>query len=80
MQLPEALQIVQNKFQSEVQGQTEGEAADKYAEAFDQFPVVMEVAAAFFADQIIQQNYEARKQAMAQQGQGGNGGTPPIQA
>ncbi len=83
MTLQEAIQIVGQKFNEEQQGKTDGEAADKYADAFEQYPVVMEVATQFVGDQIIQQHYEARKQAAAAQaagGQPGGGNAPPIQA
>jgi len=80
MQLQEAIAIIQKKFMAETQGQVEGEAIEAYQNAFDQYPVVMEVATAAFADEIIQRNYEARKQMMAKQqaeGGGEGGATPP---
>ena len=67
MQLQQAVQLVQAKFAAESQGQTEGQAHDAYHEAFDNFPLVMEIAVSAFADEIIQRNYEARKVAAAKQ-------------
>lgn len=69
MQLQEAIMLVQAKFNAEAQGQTGGEETTKYEDAFDQWPVTMEIATQFFADQIIQQNYEARKAAAIQAAQ-----------
>lgn len=75
MQLNEAVQLVQKKFMAESQGQTEGPELDAYQDAFDKFPVMMEVATYCWSDQIVQQNYEARKKAMAEQAAAG--GAPP---
>lgn len=80
MQFPEAIQLIQNKFNAEQQGKTEGPEIDAYHDAFDKFPVLMEVATYFFSDQIVQQQYEARKQHAAQQAAeaaAGGGETPP---
>lgn len=72
MQLQEAVQLVQAKFVAETQGKTEGPEYDAYYEAIDKFPVMIEVATYCWADQIVQQNYEMRKQqAAAQAGQAG---------
>lgn len=77
MQLNDAVQLIQRKFMAESQGKTEGPELDAYQEAFEKFPVMMEVATYCWADQIVQQNYEARRKAMAQQGDQAAGGTPP---
>lgn len=63
MQLQEAVQLIQAKFIAETQGKSEGPELDAYQDAFEKFPVLMEVATYAWADQIVQQNYEARKQA-----------------
>jgi len=77
MQLQEAVQLVQAKFLAETQGKTEGPEVDAYHAAFEQWPVVMEVATYCWSDQIVQQNYEMRKK-MAEQQAAGGGDTPPI--
>ncbi len=70
MQLQEAIQIVQAKFMAEAQGKTEGDEADRYQDAFADYPVMMETATQIFAAQIIAQNIEqAQRQAHAQQQQ-----------
>jgi len=79
MNLQDAIQLVGQKFNEEQQDVINGELAEKYADSFEKYPVVMEVATQFVGDQIIQQHYEARKAAAAQ-GQVPGGGTPPIQA
>lgn len=79
MQIQDAIQLIQQKFMAEVQDQLEHEVHDKYAEAFDNYPLVMEVAQAAFADEIIQKNYEARK-AMADQAKAAEGSKPEAQA
>ena len=66
MQLQEAVQIIQAKFVAETQEKSEGPEIDAYHDAFEKYPVVMEVATQFVGDQIIQQHYEARKAAVAQ--------------
>ena len=75
MQLNEAVRIVQQKFNAESEGKMDGPELEAYQDAFKRFPVVMEVATHCVADQIIQANYEARRQAamarMKQQQQGG---------
>lgn len=63
MQLNEAVQIIQQKFAAETQDKTDGPELDAYQSAFEKFPVLMEVATYAWADQIVQQNYEARKVA-----------------
>lgn len=62
MQLQEAVQIIQQKFVAETQDKSEGPELDAYQAAFEKFPVLMEVATYAWADQIVQQNYEVRKQ------------------
>jgi len=74
MQLQEAVQLVQAKFMAETQGKMEGAEIDAYHDAFEKFPVLMEVATYCWSDQIVQQNYEMRKKAAEQQG--GEGGAP----
>jgi len=70
MQLQEAIQIVQAKFMAEAQDQTEGAEADRYQDAFADFPVMMETATQIFAAQIIAQNLDqAQRQAQQQQEQ-----------
>ena len=81
MQLQEAVQLVQAKFVAETQGKTEGPEIEAYHDAFEKCPVMMEVATYCWADQIVQQNYEMRKQQMAQQQGAGDGGGeqgPPL--
>ncbi len=65
MQLQQAIQLVQAKFVAESKGETQGQAHDQYHNAFEQFPLVMEVAVTAFSDELIQRNYEARKVAAA---------------
>ena len=68
MQLQEAIQIVQAKFMAEAQGKSEGDEADRYQDAFADFPVMMETATQIFSAQIIAQNIEqAQRQAQQQQ-------------
>jgi hypothetical protein len=68
MQLQEAIQIVQAKFMAEAQGNSEGDEADRYQDAFADFPVMMETATQIFAAQIIAQNLDqAQRQAQSQQ-------------
>lgn len=76
MQLQDAIQIIQQKFMAETQGQLEDPIHEKYADAFDNYPLVMEVAQAAFADEIIQRNYEARR-AMAEKAQAASGEKAP---
>lgn len=59
MHIQEAINLVQSKFMAESQGQTSGEAADKYQDAFSDYPVMMEVATYIFAQGLITQNYQA---------------------
>ena len=73
MQLQEAVQLIQAKFVAETQDKAEGPEIDAYHAAFEKYPVVMEVATYCWADQIVQQNYEMRKQQAAQQAAGGEG-------
>ena len=69
MQLQEAVQLVQQKFVAETQGKTDGPEMDAYTDAFEKFPVMMEVATYCWSDQIVQQNYEQRKQQAIKQAQ-----------
>jgi len=78
MQLQEAVQLIQAKFVAETQDKGEGPEIDAYHEAFEKYPVVMEVATYCWADQIVQQNYEMRKQQAAQQAEGGGTDGPPL--
>lgn len=73
MQLQEAVQLIQAKFVAETQDKAEGPEIDAYHAAFEKYPVVMEVATYCWADQIVQQNYEMRKQQAAQQAADGEG-------
>lgn len=77
MQLQEAVQLVQAKFVAETQGKSEGPEIDAYHDAFEKCPVIMEVATYCWADQIVQQNYEMRKQQAAAAQGGQPGGAPP---
>ncbi|MEM9347474.1 MAG: hypothetical protein AAGB26_12730 [Planctomycetota bacterium] len=77
MQLQEAVQLIQAKFVAETQGKSEGPEIDAYYDAVDKYPVLIEVATYCWADQIVQQNYEMRKQQAAQQA-GGSDGAPPL--
>lgn len=76
MQLQQAVQLVQAKFMAETQDKSEGPEIDAYHEAFEKYPVLMEVATYCWSDQIIQQNYDMRKKMEAQQGEGGEGSAP----
>ena len=77
MQLQEAVQLIQAKFVAETQDKAEGPEIDAYHQAFEKYPVIMEVATYCWADQIVQQNYEMRKQQAAQQATAG-GNNPPL--
>lgn len=72
MQLQEAVQLIQAKFVAETQDKHDGPEIDAYHAAFEKYPVIMEVATYCWSDQIVQQNYEMRKQQAAQQA-GGDG-------
>ena len=76
MVIQEAINLVQAKFMAESKGEIEGEAADKYAEAFSNFPVMMETATYIFAQGLITQNYQAALQRAQreQQQKGGEAG------
>ena len=76
MQLNEAVRIVQQKLNAEMNGQTDGEELDAYQDAFKRFPVLMEVATHCVSDQIIQANYEARRQAAMAQARKDDGNAP----
>ncbi len=69
MQLQEAIQIVQAKFMAESKGNSEGDEADRYQDAFADFPVMMETATQIFAAQIIAQNIEQSQRNTQQQQQ-----------
>lgn len=75
MQLQDAVQLIQAKFVAETQDKSEGPEIDAYHAAFEKYPVVMEVATYCWSDQIVQQNYEMRKQQAAA-GEGGADGAP----
>ena len=66
MQVNDALNLVREKFTAEAQGLTEGEVADKYQDAFSDYPVTMEVATHIFAVQLIQHNMAQQMQAQQQ--------------
>ncbi len=82
MQLNDAVQLVQAKFNSEGQGNPNGPELKAWQDAHAQFPVMMDVATQIWADQIIRMNEQAarqhamQQQMMAQQQamQGGQGG------
>ncbi|MEM6749911.1 MAG: hypothetical protein AAGA57_06025 [Planctomycetota bacterium] len=84
MQLQQAVALVQAKFAAESQEKLDDPVHDQYHGAFDRYPLVMEVAVQAFADQVIQQNYEARKKAAIAQAQKraadaqANGETPEV--
>jgi len=78
MQLQEAIQLVQQKFQAETQGQTEGQAVDAYHDAFEKFPVLMEIATQVLGVQIIQQNIVRQVQAK-QEAEGGDASAEGVQ-
>jgi hypothetical protein len=67
MQLQEAIQIVQAKFMAEAQSKPDGPEADRYQDAFGDYPAMMEVATQIFAAQIIAQNIEQAQRAAQQQ-------------
>ncbi|MEM7681900.1 MAG: hypothetical protein AAF288_08080 [Planctomycetota bacterium] len=69
MQLQQAVALVQAKFAAESQEKLDDPVHEQYHGAFDRYPLVMEVAVQAFADQVIQQNYEARKKAAIAQAQ-----------
>lgn len=71
MQIKDALSLIREKFTAESNGQTDGEAADKYQDAFSDFPVTMEVATHVFAVQLIQHNVAQQMQAQQQAAQQG---------
>jgi len=73
MQVNDALNLVREKFTAEAQDQTTGEAAEKYQDAFGDYPVTMEVATHIFAVQLIQHNMAQQMQAQQQAG-GAEGG------
>lgn len=71
MQIKDALNLVREKFNAESGGQTDGEVADKYQDAFSDFPVTMEVATHILAVQLIQHNMAQQMQAQQQAAQQG---------
>jgi len=79
MQVNDALNLVREKFTAEAQGLTEGEVANKYQDAFEQYPVTMEVATHIFAVQLIQHNMAQQMQAQQAAGQEG-GEAPQVEA
>ena len=78
MQIQEAINLVQAKFMAESKGETEGESADKYSEAFASFPVMMEVATYIFAQGLITQNYQAAMQRAQREQQQKAAAAPPA--
>lgn len=66
MQINDALNLVREKFTAEAQGTTEGDVADRYQDAFSDYPVTMEVATHIFAVQLIQHNMAQQMQAQQQ--------------
>ncbi|MEM9415458.1 MAG: hypothetical protein AAGA29_08285 [Planctomycetota bacterium] len=77
MQLQQAVEIIKQKFIAETQDKLDGPEFDAYSEAFEKFPVMMEVATYCWADQIVQQNYEARRQQALKQAQEQGGDVTP---
>ncbi|MEM1208397.1 MAG: hypothetical protein AAF586_09030 [Planctomycetota bacterium] len=78
MQLQQAIQLVQQKFAAETQGQTEGPAVEAYHDAFEKFPVLMEIATQVLGVQIIQQNI-VRQVQQKQQAEGGKDGGEAVE-
>ncbi len=66
MQVNDALNLVREKFATEAKGEITGEAAEKYQDAFGDYPVTMEVATHIFAVQLIQHNMAQQMQAQQQ--------------
>lgn len=75
MHIQDAINLVQQKFMAESKGETTGEAADKYSDAFSDYPVLMEVATYIFAQGLITQNYQAAMRK-AQEDAARQGGAP----
>ena len=69
MQLNDAVQLVQAKFNSEGQGNPDGPELKAWQDAHAQFPVMMDVATQIWADQIIRMNEQAARQYAMQQQQ-----------
>ena len=74
MQLNDAVQLVQAKFNAEGQDRADGPELAAWQQAHAQFPVMMDVATQIWADQIIRMNeaaarqhYEMQQQQMMQQ-------------
>lgn len=67
MQLNDAVQLVQAKFNSEGQGNPNGPELKAWQDAHAQFPVMMDVATQIWADQIIRMNEQAARQHAMQQ-------------
>ncbi len=78
MQIQEAINLVQAKFMAESKGETEGDVAEKYADAFSNFPVMMEVATYIFAQGLITQNYQAAIQRAQREQQEKGAAAPPA--
>ena len=76
MQLQEAINMVQAKLKAETEGTTQSDAADRYHDAYEQFPVMMEIATHIVAQGIITQNYHAAMAKAQQEGGGQPGGQP----
>ncbi len=69
MQINDALNLVREKFTAESNDTIDGEAAEKYQNAFSDYPVTMEVATHIFSVQLIQHNMAQQMQAQQQAGQ-----------
>lgn len=67
MQLNDAVQLVQAKFNAEGQGRADGPELKAWQDAHTQFPVMMDVATQIWADQIIRMNEQAARQYAMQQ-------------
>jgi hypothetical protein len=80
MQINDALNLVREKFAAESGGQTSGEAADKYQDAFGDYPVTMEVATHIFSVQLIQHNMAQQMQAQQQAAGTGEGAADPAKS
>jgi len=68
MQINDALNLVRAKFTSESGGDAPDDAAQRYQDAFSEFPVTMEVATHILAVQLIQHNMAQQMQTQQQAG------------
>ncbi len=78
MQINDALNLIREKFAAESKGLSTGEAAEKYQDAFGDYPVTMEVATHILAVQLIQQNMAQQMQAQQQAAGQGDGQAQPA--